>query len=102
MMAGTVSLRDGKRWSAAGWLFDWVVQFLADNVEEPGLRSELRQIVDENLGWLGLGDFGGDAERAMRELLRHRLVPAAEAAFAQDMGGREGAIELLRELAREV
>ncbi len=62
MMAGTVHVSGEQRWSVSGWLFDWVVGFLAEGVTDPGLAAELREIVSENLGWLGLEDFGADAE----------------------------------------
>jgi len=73
-MAGTISLGPATRWSVAGWLFDWTVEFLAQRVVEPELRASLQEIVDENLGWLGLGDFGPDREREMRGLLRDNVV----------------------------
>ncbi|MFI5890914.1 hypothetical protein ACIA5D_12440 [Actinoplanes sp. NPDC051513] len=98
-MAGTISLSPEKRWSVAGWLFDWTVEFLAGRVVEPELRASLQEIVDENLGWLGLGDFGPDPEREMRALLRDEVVEAADTAFGADMAGREAALGHLRDLA---
>ena len=101
-MAGTISLSPEKRWSVAGWLFDWTVEFLAGRVAEPEVRASLQEIVDESLGWLGLGDFGAAAEREMRVLLRHEVVDAADAAFGADMAGREAVLGHLRELAAAV
>jgi hypothetical protein len=101
VMAGTISLGPDKRWSAAGWLFDWTVEFLAENVGRSDLREQLEEIVTENLGWLGLGDYGSAAEREMRELLRNRLVGTANEVFAPGMEGREPAIGRLQQLAGE-
>ena len=101
-MAGTISLAPDKRWSAAGWLFDWTVGFLAENVGETDLRVSLEEIVAENLGWLGLGDYGPAADREMRDLLRNRLVSVADETFAPEMDGRGPAIGRLRQLADEV
>ncbi|MBU2670513.1 hypothetical protein KOI35_44135 [Actinoplanes bogorensis] len=99
MMAGTISLSPEQRWTASGWLFDWAVEFLAANVTEPGLKAGLEEIVTENLGWLGLGDFGPSAEREMRTLLRTNLLAAADGSLPPDMDGRRSALDLLSELA---
>lgn len=101
-MAGTISLGPEQRWSVASWLFDWTVEFLAERVSEPDLRASLKEIVDENLGWLGLADFGGDSEREMRGLLRGGVVEAADRTFDSAMTGREAVIGHLRELAVSV
>ena len=101
-MAGTISLGPDRRWSAAGWLFAWAVEFLAERVAEPELRASLEEIVNENLGWLGLDDFGPEQEREMRELLRNEAVSAASGTFPVGMTGRESALSLLGELADSV
>ena len=97
-MAGTIALAPQGRWSVAGWLFDWTVDFLADRVTEPQLRSDLREIVSEHLGWLGLGDYGPEVERELRALLDQRLIDAAEAEFAPTVQRRDEAVDLLRQL----
>jgi hypothetical protein len=97
-MAGTIALAPQGRWSVAGWLFDWTVDFLAERVTEPQLRSDLRDIVSQHLGWLGLGDYGPEAEGELRALLDQRLVDAAEAEFAPTLRQRDDAVDLLRQL----
>jgi hypothetical protein len=101
-MAGTISLGPQERWSVASWLFDWTVEFLADRVAEREVRASLREIVEENLGWLGLGDFGPEPEREMRGLLRDEVVEAADTTFAADMADREAVLGHLRDLAARV
>jgi hypothetical protein len=101
-MAGTIAITPEDRWSAATWLFDWTVEFLADRVADPKLRDGLNEIVAENLGWLGLGDFGPDAEGEIRRLLSAELVSAAGIAFSETMPNRAGAINHLRDLAEAV
>jgi len=101
-MAGTIAVSADRRWSAAGWLFDWTVEFLADRVADAGLKAELREIVTENLGWLGLSEHGAEAEREMRALLQDEVVSAAEAGLPAIVAHREGALALLRELAGAV
>jgi hypothetical protein len=94
-MAGTIALAPQGRWSVAGWLFDWTVDFLAERVTEPQLQSDLRVIVSERLGWLGLADYGPEAERELRALLDQRLIAAAEASAWKE---RDEAVDLLRQL----
>ena len=102
MMAGTIAVTPDRRWSAATWLFDWTVEFLAANVKEPDVKASLEEIVTENLGWLGLADYGPDVDIELRELLRSRAVPTADDTFARTMPDREAAIGLLRRLADAV
>lgn len=97
-MAGTIALAPQGRWSVAGWLFDWTVDFLAERVTDPQLQSDLREIVSEHLGWLGLGDYGPEAERELRALLDQRLVDAAEAQFGATWRERDEAVDLVRQL----
>jgi len=52
-------------------MFDWTVEFLADNVTNERAAAQLREIVGENLGWLGLDDYGPEAGAEMRDVLRH-------------------------------
>lgn len=101
-MAGTVAIGPDRRWSASTWLFDWVVEYLAAAVSEPVLADELRQIVGDNLGWLGLADYGRDAERELWGLIRTRLVGGADAAFSESMVNRSEALAHLQRLAHEV
>jgi hypothetical protein len=99
-MPGVISLGGGERWPATGWLFCWVVGFLAMNVEQQQLAADIDHVRVDDSGLLELARFGPDADREMRGLLRHRLVPVAEERFPPTMLGRAQALELLRELAR--
>jgi|SRR3954466_6147671 hypothetical protein len=101
-MAGTIAVSPDSRWSASTWLFDWVVEHLAKNVEEPKLHHELMEIVEENLGWFGLSDYGPDAEHQFRTLIRTRLVQEASAEFSESMANRSGALDNLRQLVDAV
>ena len=97
-MSGTIALSDEVRWSAAGWLFDWTVEFLADNVTNERAAAQLREIVGENLGWLGLDDYGPEAGAEMRDVLRHQLLSAATERLPQTVPDRPAAIGHLQDL----
>lgn len=55
-MAGTIRI-GSQTWTAAGWLFDFVLTELAALVQTTELAGELRGIVAENLGWLAVDDL---------------------------------------------
>lgn len=61
-VAGTIFLStdslDGDAWSAAGWLFDFVITRLAGAVEDERLAARLAEIVDEHSGALAFADLG--------------------------------------------
>ncbi|MEV6847177.1 hypothetical protein [Actinoplanes sp. NPDC051411] len=99
-MPGVISLGGDERWQATGWLFCWVVGFLAMNVEQQRLAADIDHVRADDSGRLDLGMFGSEADGEMRALLRDRLVPVAEERFPPTMCGRATALELLRDLAR--
>jgi hypothetical protein len=99
MMPGTISLGTDDRWLASGWLFYWVVGFLAMNVEQQQLAADIDHVRVGDPGLLELEGFGPEADREMRDLLRHRLVAAAEQRFPPTMRGRATAMASLHELA---
>ncbi len=101
-MSGTIAISPDARWSAAGWLFDWTIEFLASNVTDDRLADDLREIARENLGWLGLDDFGAEAGTQLRDLIGHRLVAAAEAQLPSTVPNRAAVIDLLRDLSSSV
>jgi len=99
-MPGVISLGGDERWPATGWLFCWVVGFLAMNVEQQQLAADIDHVRADDSGLLELAMFGPEADREMRGLLRTRLVSVAEERFPPAMRGRATALAMLRELAR--
>jgi hypothetical protein len=98
-MPGVISLGGNEQWLATGWLYCWVVGFLAMNVEQQQLAADIDQVRAGDSGLLELGVFGPEADEEMRALLRDRLVSVAEKCFPSTMRGRAPAMGLLRELA---
>jgi len=100
-MSGTIEISPQNRWSAAGWLFDWTVGFLAEHVGDPKIAEGLREIVTDNLGWLGLGDFGPTARADLVSIIAGPLLPAAGATLPQTIPNRSAVIDLLAELVAQ-
>lgn len=98
-MAGTIELRPDVRWSASGWIFDWVLRAAAQRVSDDQLAGDLREIVDENLGWLALSDFQDQQRLSIIHVLQQQLVPAAEAELQASIGDRAAVIDRIRTLA---
>jgi hypothetical protein len=99
-MAGMISLGGNDRWLVSGWLFYWVVGFLAVNVEQQQLATDIDHVRAAESGLLELEVFGPAADQEMRGLIRNGLVAAAEQRFPLAMEGREAALGLLQELAQ--
>lgn len=99
-MSGTIALSPAIRWSAASWLFDWVLNTLAETVDDADLSAELNEIVSENIGWLGLKDLPSEQKAAVRRILSGGLRVRAEHRFPVAMPGREDALRHLDELSR--
>lgn len=99
-MSGTISFSPVARWSAASWLFDWVLKAIAGAVEDTELAAELTGIVDENIGWLALGDLPNDQSADVRRTIRESLRTAAERELPVAMPGREDTLMHLDNLIR--
>jgi hypothetical protein len=73
-MAGTIFLASDLSvelsWSAASWLFDNVIEQLADAAGSPKLQASLNEIVEQRLGSLTLSDYGPSDRRLLLDLLR--------------------------------
>jgi hypothetical protein len=100
-MSGTIEICAGTRWSAASWLFDWTVGFLADSVSDPYLAGRLREIVCGNLGWLGLDDYGPQARTELVAIISSQIAAAASSLplYAPATIDHASRIQLLGELA---
>ncbi len=98
-MAGTVNVSPGVLWSAASWLFDWVVRDVAKHTSDAGLAGHLNGIVDENLGWFGFGDITVGQRREVRRIIAERLVDDANNGLRADMPARPSVLALLQQLA---
>jgi hypothetical protein len=98
-MSGTIALSPTVRWSAASWLFDWVLNTLAEAVGDTELAAELTGVVGENLGWLGIDGLPGEQSVAVLRVLRGGLRSKAERSFPATMPGREDALRHLDELS---
>lgn len=98
-MSGTIEISPQTRWSAVGWLFDWTVGFLAEHAADPEVAASLREIVSDNLGWLGLDDYGPTARADLVSIITGQLLPAADSTLPQTIADRSAVIDLLRELA---
>jgi hypothetical protein len=84
-MGGIVALPDGRLWSVSSAFFSWVVDRLAEGLEDPGLAARIDEIAEVNLGWLGLADYDADERdqliaglRGLPRIAEERLTPSAD------------------------
>jgi hypothetical protein len=98
-LAGTLSLSAERRWSAASWLFYWVLRELAQEAMDPDLTERINEVIDENLGWFSLEDLSEKQQMQTQHVLRDSLVDSANREFSDTMPGRKEAIDHLRDLA---
>jgi hypothetical protein len=100
-MAGYIMLRQEPKvaWSSSGWMFDWVANFLAENLRDRSVAQIIRARIENNLGDLYLEqNIPSKAHEALM-LLASSLVPYSRQNFPANMRDREGALSLLEELA---
>lgn len=97
-MAGTLSLSSDLRWSAASWLFDWVLGKIALDTEDLELSGTINGVIDENIGWFSLDELTTQQKQEVQQILR-AVAAAANREFPDSMPGRKEALNHLAELA---
>jgi hypothetical protein len=99
-MSGTIAITPDARWSAAGWLFDWTVDFLSRDVGDATATNHLREIIDDNIGWLSLDDLPASVRARLLERIKTTLVDAADRTLPSTLTDRDAVLDRLRELVR--
>ena len=74
-MSGDIFKDNKIIWNAASWLFNGVVEMLAQNVPDEHLKLSLQEIVDENLGTLKLDDFTPEEQKKIYNTLITIVIP---------------------------
>jgi len=97
-MAGTFVAAGGQRWSAASWLFYWILRKLASHVSDPDLAAKLRDVDDNNLGWFSLQDCSVLQREQVLAVVCTSLVATAERDFQTVMVNRENLERLVAQL----
>jgi hypothetical protein len=91
---------DDASWSGPSWLFDWIVDNIADVIDDPPLAAELKEVVEHNIGFIGVNDFPPSQWARVVDVIRNRIVPIAERDLRLLPGfDREGALQQIRDLA---
>jgi hypothetical protein len=98
-MAGTIELDAGVRWSAASWIFEWVLRTAAQHVGDDRLAHDLCKIVDENIGWIALDDLQAQRRSSFIRVLQELLVPVAETELPHSISHRAAVIDHIKALA---
>jgi hypothetical protein len=97
-MAGWIKVSETEPgWTASGWLFRCVLGVISNNIPDVALRSELREIDEENLGALDLTTRPADERDAVVAILRKQLLTAAEYELAH-LPDLPGTLQVLHEL----
>jgi hypothetical protein len=99
-MAGAILLSEDKIWSAAGWLFDWALRFVAQEVGDPRLTATVDEIIRENLGLLDVDRLPGEVRQVILRKLADDLVPVSAVTLPGGLSDRESVLRVLDELAR--
>lgn len=87
-------------WTASYGLFDWVVDALADRVGDPAVAARLREITENNLGYLDLSDLSDLGEPGVAAVLA--LVPDLPEVADRELPAspeREEVVQHVRDLA---
>ena len=98
-MAGVIVVGPDEHWSAASWLFDWVIRYLATTVQDAAAARMLEEIEREHLPGLTIGDLPDAARRGVSAALRHSIVDHAARSLPLELANRNGVLSHLQKLA---
>lgn len=97
-MAGLIIFSEDEDWSAPGWMFYWVIDFISQNTKNTTVATYFKEISDENLGSVDLTELNLDERREVIDLIRTSLSHAAEDLLARR--DRKGDLEIIDELTK--
>jgi hypothetical protein len=97
-MAGTIEVRPKVYWSAASWLFYWILQDLIRTVRDPATVRVLEEIDRENLGFLALHQLSDAGRAEVLGAITGSLVDHRDRIMPPSLPGRDHVLEHLREL----
>jgi hypothetical protein len=97
-MAGDIEFGPGRTWSAASWLFDWVVATIASKIEDVELAAELKGIVGENLGYLPLMEFPYSQRMQLVGVLRSGVLISEATPLPDSLVSGSNLLQVVQEL----
>jgi len=98
-MAALIRLDENIDWQTSGALFDWVLEFLAEKIDDAQAQARFHEVIDNNLGSVWLEEFELPVRQDILHALSADLVEAGERSLP-DGDRKEDAVEQLRALAR--
>ena len=101
-MAGMIVVSDSADWTAATWLFDWVMNEVGAATTDPGLVATLREVVDGNIGFLSIPDLAPTHRADFVRIVKNGLSGKADLQFRQEYPGRSEALRYLDGLSDKV
>lgn len=98
-MAGTIELTAGTRWSVPSWAFNVAVEYLIEKLAGDPAVDVLKEIDENNLGWVGVDRFEDVQRIRILTLLRDGFVPYVEQRLQLDRADPTSGMGPISELA---
>lgn len=77
-MAGAIGFSERRGWSVAWWLFDAVVNYVAETVADHSLSVELRVAIESRLRYIDVRDLSTKQAKILLDVLADQVVPKME------------------------
>jgi hypothetical protein len=97
-MSGTIVFQHDTDWSASSGLFNWVVEYLANRVDDEQTQGQLWEISDHDFRWLNLDNLTPQGRAQVLSILRNEILAQAEENLPET-SIRGEAVNVIRELA---
>lgn len=97
-MAGVIELSPNVSWSAAGWLFRSVLEYLQVSVRDAATAAKLEEIVRVNLPSLRVQELSGSGRAEVFDAICGSLVDHFDRELRADLPNRDSILTHLQEL----
>lgn len=99
-MSGYISLSSNTGWQATSGLFRFVVNFIADRVQNKDLAMHIHDMIEFNLPHqISLDELSPDNRREVLNILQNDIVRHAQENLLDSTETRDALLDHIRELA---
>jgi hypothetical protein len=82
-MTGTIVFSNGAGWAVSSGVFNWVINYLADTIDDQASRDELLLIDRQNFRWLNLSDLSITGRRQVLSILGYKIESDSRDTFPE-------------------
>ncbi len=93
LMSGTILTQSAEYWSAASWLFNYVLEALRDLIGPGKAYDRMDEALSEHLGWFSIQDLNEEDQAALQLIVCSRLMDRMREVLPDELEERPKVIQ---------